>query len=322
MPGTNVKTTSVLLSCMLLAACSTKLGEGGSMLQGSAGPAGSDDQDSGKSAQQLVKCGEPVGTAALVESDDRNWTRYKLPSPVPTVRMMMQQSGCFRVVDRGAASDALQEERALAEEGELQAGSNMGQGQMVAADYLITPRIVFQDKNSGGGGAAAGALLPGVVGAVAGAVTVQNKEAQTMLAVTNVRTSVQEAIAEGSAAKTDIGAGGIGFFPAAAGGGGAYESTDIGKIVTAAFIDAHNKLARQMGAVTKDAGEQANASWETTSNLNMRAGPSGNADIIRTLPEGTNVTPTGKTQGDWWQVDGPKYQGWVSRNYLAQEVSS
>ena len=321
MPGLNVTKTTALVSCMVLAACSTKLGEGGSMLQGSAGPAGSNEQESGKSAQQLVKCAAPVGTAALVESDSKNWTRYDLPSPVPTVRMMMQQSGCFRVVDRGAASKALKKERALAQDGELQSGSNMGQGQMVAADYLITPRIVFQDENSGGGGAVAGALLPGLVGAVAGAVQVQNKEAQTMLAVTNTRTSVQEAVTEGSAAKTDIGAGAIGFFPAAAGGGGAYESTDIGKIVTAAFMDAHNKLARQMGAVAKDAGEQSNAAFETTTNLNMRAGPSRSADIIRTLSEGTQVTPTGKTEGDWWQVEGPKYQGWVSRNYLVQKVT-
>ncbi|MDZ7713520.1 MAG: SH3 domain-containing protein [Rhodovibrio sp.] len=261
-----------------------------------------------------------MGTAALVESDSRNWTRYDLPSPVPTVRMMMQQSGCFRVVDRGAASDALQQERALSEQGELQTGSNMGQGQMVAADYLITPRIVFQDANSGGGGAAAGALLPGMVGAVAGAITVQNKEAQTMLAVTNTRTSVQEAIAEGSAAKTDIGAGELASSPPRRAAAAPMSSPTSARSRPASFIDAHNKLARQMGAMT-GTGPDRRGDRRTTSDLNMRAGPSRNADVLRTLPEGTEVTPTGQTEGDWWQVEGPQYQGWVSRNYLAQSVS-
>jgi len=51
---------------MVLAACSTKLGEGGSMLQGSAGPADSNGHGPGKSAQQFAKCAEPAGTPALV----------------------------------------------------------------------------------------------------------------------------------------------------------------------------------------------------------------------------------------------------------------
>lgn len=313
---------AVLFGCVVLGACSTQMGEGGSMLQGSAGPAGSEGDSRKGNAQKLVQCAQPVGTAALVESDNRNWTRYDLPSPIPTVRLMMQKSGCFRVVDRGTASEALQEERALAEEGELQAGSNMGQGQMVAADYLITPRIIFEDEDAGGGAGAVGALLPGMVGAVAGAVSVENKEAQTMLAVTNTRTSVQEAIAEGSAKKTDIGVGGLGIYNVAAAGGGAYESTDIGKIVTAAFMDAHNNLARQMGAMTTQAGEKPASNWRTTSDLNMRAGPGTDADVIRTLPKGTQVSPTGKTRGDWWQVEGPNYQGWVSSDYLAQKMTN
>jgi hypothetical protein len=113
----SAKKTTVVWNCLMMAACSTQMGEGGSMLQGSAGPADSNssEQASGDGGQKLVTCAEPVGTAALAESDNKNWTRYDLPSPVPTVRMMMQQSGCFRVVARGAASDALQEERALTE---------------------------------------------------------------------------------------------------------------------------------------------------------------------------------------------------------------
>ncbi len=129
----------------------------------------------------------------------------------------------------------------------------MGGGQMVAADYLITPNLLFQDRNAGGSklGAALGALLPGGFGAVAGGISTQNLEAQVLLTLTNVRTGVQEAVSEGSARKADIGFDfgallGVGLV-GAGGRGGSYTSTDIGKIVMAAFVDGLNKMVGQLG---------------------------------------------------------------------------
>jgi len=237
------------------------------------------------------------------------------------LRLMMQQSNCFRVVDRGVASEALKRERELAGEGELQAGSNMGGGQMAAADFLITPRIIFQDANSGGGGGFVGSLLPGIAGAVAGGLTVQNMEAQTLLMLTNVRTGVQEAAAEGSASKSDIGVGAVGFIAPVAGGAGAYESTDIGKIVTAAFMDSHNKLVQQLGATQPASERAATSNWYTVRNLNLRSGPNTGAPIIETLKKGSSVTPTGKKSGSWWQVEANGNQGWVSSNYVTQFIN-
>jgi hypothetical protein len=234
------------------------------------------------------------------------------------IRLMMQQSNCFTVVDRGVASEALKAERELAGQGELEKGSNMGGGQMVAADFLITPRVIFQDANSGGGGGFVGSLLPGVAGAVAGGLSVQNMEAQTLLTLTNVRTGVQEAAAEGSASKSDIGVGGIGFIAPVAGGAGAYESTDIGKIVTAAFMDSHNKLVQQLGATQPASERAATSNWYTVSALNLRSGPNTGAPVIQTLKKGTSVTPTGKKQGSWWQVEANGNQGWVSSDYITQ----
>jgi curli biogenesis system outer membrane secretion channel CsgG len=298
----------------LLTACNqTTMGGGSTVATGSAGASGA--QGTSKS---LERCSQPIGTAALVESDDRTYLQYDLPKPQPMLRLMMQQSGCFTVVDRGVASEALKRERELAGEGELQEGSNMGGGQMVAADFLITPRVIFQDANSGGGGGFVGSLLPGVAGAVAGGISVQNMEAQTLLTLTNVRTGVQEAAAEGSASKSDIGVGGIGFIAPVAGGAGAYEDTDIGKIVTAAFMDSHNQLVQQLRA-TRPAAERApNSDWRTVSRLNVRAGPDTGAPVIVTLREGARVTPTGEKQGGWWQVEANGRQGWVSSDYLAQ----
>jgi hypothetical protein len=68
------------------------------------------------------------------------------------------------VVERGRAMQNLMQERQLAESGELRKGSNMGKGQMVTADYVLTPDAVFSSKDSGGIGGALGGL--GVFGAV------------------------------------------------------------------------------------------------------------------------------------------------------------
>src|SRR5690606_3028197 len=100
-------------------------------------------------APELTRCAAPIGTAALVEQDWPALTAAGLTSPIPLLRIMMAQSNCFQVVDRGQASAALERERAMASAGELQKGSNMGGGQMKAADFLITPNVVFKDPNSG-----------------------------------------------------------------------------------------------------------------------------------------------------------------------------
>ncbi|MBC6428010.1 MAG: peptidoglycan-binding protein [Cellvibrionales bacterium] len=200
------------------------------------------DTVGGSADVSLKKCTEPLGVAALIEPESAKsdysslLAQYKLPSPIPLLKLMMARSNCFLVVDRGAASKALQQERELAAQGELADETNTAKGQMVTADFLITPDIIFQDSNAGGAGLLA-LFVP-----VAGLISVNRLEAQVQLTATNVRTGVQEAVAEGSAKKNDIGFIGGGGGSGVAGAGGAYESTDIGKIVSAAFMDAHNKL--------------------------------------------------------------------------------
>ena len=104
----------------------------------------------------------------------------------------------------------------LAGGGELRSSSNMGGGQMVAADFIMTPSVVFSEGNAGGvGGAAVGRLFGGVAGAVAGGL--KFKEAQTSMLVADARSTVQVAAAEGSTKKADMRLGGALF----GGGGGA-----------------------------------------------------------------------------------------------------
>ncbi|MDZ7810202.1 MAG: CsgG/HfaB family protein [Arhodomonas sp.] len=152
------------------------LGGADSTVTGSGGAAGAQN-----ASQELRRCSRPIGTAALYEGNYSGLRQAGLESPLPLIRVMMAQSGCFRVVERGQASSALREERRLAESGELQSGSNMGGGQMAAADFVLTPNVAFKDPDSAAVSVGWGLCCPGVAGAVAGGIKTENLEAQTTL---------------------------------------------------------------------------------------------------------------------------------------------
>jgi len=169
--------------------------------------------------------------------------QYQLGSTVPVLRMMIQQSNCFVVVERGAAMQNMQMERQLQQSGEMRQGSNFGAGQMVAADYTMSPSIQFS-QNTGGMGGALGGLSRslGVLGAIAGGI--KTNEASTTLLMVDNRSGVQLAAAEGSAKNTDFSLFGGAYGWAAGGAAGGYSKTPEGKIIIAAFTDSYNQLVK------------------------------------------------------------------------------
>jgi curli biogenesis system outer membrane secretion channel CsgG len=155
-------------------------------------------------------------------------------------------------------------ERALADQGELQDNSNIGRGQVKAADYFLQPDIVTSNSNSGGGGlggAVGGLLGRHFLGGIAGGLSVKKKEANVTLSVVNARTTVEEALVQGYARKSDIsfggGAGGGWWGGFAAAGGAGYQNTDIGQVIVLAYLDAYTKLVSQLGGLPDDASDAA-----------------------------------------------------------------
>src|SRR4030065_394096 len=194
---------------------------------GSAGPDGAQGE-----AKELEKCEKSYGTLAVVEPQDAvisHLLQYGLQSPVGLIRMMVQQSNCFVLVERGRAMQNLMQERQLAESGELRKGSNMGKGQRGTAGDVLTPDAVFSSKDSGGIGGALGGF--GRFGAVAGLVAggVKFKSAQTPMFLSASPTSLQMASGTRNAGKTDWRMGGLLVGGGAAGGGGAHTHTPRGK---------------------------------------------------------------------------------------------
>ncbi len=160
--------------------------------------------------------------------------------------MMIQQSNCFIVVERGVGMQNAMQERELAASGEARAGSNMGKGQMVAADFILTPAVVVSENNAGGVGGALGGVLGRanpVLGAVAGGL--KFKEAQTSMLLADARTSVQVAAAQGSTKKADLRLGAALFGGGAFGAVGGYGNTNEGKIISAALLDNYNNIVKR-----------------------------------------------------------------------------
>ncbi|HJV27147.1 MAG TPA: peptidoglycan-binding domain-containing protein [Aromatoleum sp.] len=223
-----------------------KMGDAGAKTPAT-GAAGGGSAENASS--QLERCDKPFGTAAVVEDQNSGWyriltSRYQLTSTVPVLRLLMQQSNCFIVVERGRAMANMQQERALQQGGELRAGSNFGKGQMVSADYSVNPEILFSERGTGGLGAAAGAIGGGVVGAIVG--NMKTNEASTMLTLVDNRSGVQVGVAEGSAKNTDFGLGGLIGGGGAAAGLGGYTNTPQGKVIAGAFMDSFNQMVRAL----------------------------------------------------------------------------
>jgi curli biogenesis system outer membrane secretion channel CsgG len=210
--------------------------------------------------QQIPQCAKPIGVLAIVEPESQWWREYSLGSPEAVIKVFVQQSHCFTIVNRGRSMQSRAMERALADQGELQAGSNLGAGQVKAADFFLEPNIVTANRNSGGGGAGAalgalGGLFGGggsFVGGLAGGINVKKGEASVTLSVVNARTT-EEYVVEGYARKKDIswGAGGAGGWWSgfAAAGGSGYQNTEIGQVIVLAYLDAYTKLLNQLGYI-------------------------------------------------------------------------
>ena len=112
----------------------TKQGQGGSVVQGNAGTRGSN------APEGLQRCDKPMGAVAVVEPQDQilGYLRhYNLQSPVGLIRMMIQQSNCFIVVERGVGMQNAMQERSLASSGELR--SRLERGRRPDGDGRLHP---------------------------------------------------------------------------------------------------------------------------------------------------------------------------------------
>jgi len=223
-------------ACLALAACSsTDMGDNAFMTSAT----GADGAPQKKTAQ-LPRCEQPLGTVALVDKEIPALEGTGLTAPSSVLRLMIAQSNCFQIVDRGEALEKIMEERHVSKKGK--------RPQLARADYFLTPDVISKNENAGGVDGGMGRLLPGYAGTIAGSISVKVQEAQVAIYLTSGKSGVQVAAATGKASTADAG---FDFSRASwggAGGGGAYANTEIGKTISAAFFDAYVNLVNQVRA--------------------------------------------------------------------------
>jgi curli biogenesis system outer membrane secretion channel CsgG len=283
-----------------------------------------------------------MGAMAVVEPQSEYMmalSRYNLQSPVSLIRLMIQQSNCFIVVERGQGLRNMEQERALAGNGQMRSGANIGGGQMVAADFILTPGVVFSEGNAGGIGGAMGMFgrHAGLAGSVVGGL--QFKEAQTSMLVADARSGVQVVAAEGSTRKADLNLGGSLFGYAGGGSLGGYGNTNEGKIIAAAFMDNYNKI---VGTVRGDASLQRNVSdlkaeaaaggtrkagtgfnegdvvGPKIAGIRLYAEPDEASTVVSTMTRSDEFLVVGEEANSFIKVEGASASGWVKTSMIAK----
>jgi curli biogenesis system outer membrane secretion channel CsgG len=329
----------LLAASLLLAfpAAAQQLGKGGSLATGGAGPDGAQGANS-----QLERCDAPKGTIAVVEPQNQvqaNLQRYGLGSPTAVIRMMVQQSNCFQVVERGVGMRNMMQERGLAQSGELQHDQNVGKGQMVAADFIVTPSVVFSENNAGGIGGALGGIIGGGHGrALAGiAGGVKFKQAETSMLLVDSRSGIQVASAQGSAEKADFAIGGAAVGNIAAAGGG-YGNTNEGKLIVASFMDNWNNIVRNVrnnpslvqaraGAASQrnaaesvraNAGAPGDVMFPKINGVKVLRQPKDGSGDLQTLSRNDEVLLNGEEMNGYLKVTTSRGEGWVKAILLGK----
>lgn len=266
--------TLALVLAAALAACDRKpveLGQGGSVVSGSAGPAGAHN-----AARELLHCDAPVATLALAENP-HGYTyagSHQLPpTPLPLVRLMAQQSNCFRVVDRAAGLRGTVQEQELRDAGVLRReGNTVQRGRGYEAQFTLTPSLTFSERDAGREVGGILAMIPVLNKFVGVAEQVKLKEAQVALLLTDNETTEQVAAATGSVRVTDLGVGGLVLGKTGGAAGAGWSNTNEGKVIAAAFLDAHNALVAQVRAMPERAMPPPPPAKPSTGRANKPAG--------------------------------------------------
>ncbi len=135
------------------------------------------------------------------------------------------------------------------------------------------------------------------------------------------RSTEQVSLQQGKAKKTDLGwrAGGGGFFGAfAAAGASSYANTEIGQVVTAAYLDAFIKMVEDVKQLEPDAkADNVQQAVSMARAGKLLSGPNNSSEALRELDAGAMLYPTGEKQGPFWKVmDDLGNEGWVAMGLL------
>jgi hypothetical protein len=162
-----------------------------------------------------------------------------------------------------------------------------------------------------------GGLVGGGVGALLGGISLKSKTADVVLTMTDVRSTEVISTQQGHAKKTDLGwgaGGGLGFMGGfAAGGASSYANTEIGQVVTMAYLQAFVALINDAKQIQPNAkADNVTQSVTMAKPGKMYETPSVKGKLVRDLDPGMTLYPSGEKEGIFWKVsDEVGNEGWV-----------
>lgn len=270
----------------------------------------------------VERCEAPFGAIAVNEPEAQQlgaMGQYGLKSPSELLRLMIQESNCFTVVERGSGMDALKQERDLLSSGQLQRNSNLGAGQMRAADFILTPSILFSQQDSG-------STAKRSIGGLLGRIPTLNRnlkfqEAMTGLIVTDVRMGTQVASANGRATSSDLKNSAFGFQSAA------FTASSEGKVVAESLRRNYNTVVARirnnpaLATARTDApgvshyGEGVIVSPKMDG-LPLLGSPAETGASVASLRTSDRLFSLGEAQNGYLRVQRGTESGWVRQSFL------
>lgn len=193
------------------------------------------------------RCEKRLGTVAITESEVNSQALMSAGLPrsmAPLVRHLLIRSGCFNVVDRGAAYSLLEAERRLREQLGTDANATVAR-HLQPLDYILRAEIVFAEQIGQSKG-----VLGGVFGDVIGGIGGQynKKEAVVLLSVVDARTSEITSSVFGRGTSDSAGLGSLVLSSGVFAIDGGWADTPQAKTVAAALVDAWNRTLPKLPA--------------------------------------------------------------------------
>lgn len=198
-------------------------------------------------------CDRPLGRIVVVGGDNSSLKEQGLPPIEPLVGLLARQSNCFFVAKRGES----------VEQSVFREQQNMGMtgNKLAGAEYSLVTTIMFVGNT---GKQKWGSIIGGTVGTLGAQVfpkwngllsekadaVINSDQAEVVLSLVENGSGLEIGAAAGTATATDVDLGGSlsAFWSKNKSSGtvSTYEKTPAGRLVSAALMDAFNKLVATM----------------------------------------------------------------------------
>ncbi len=256
---------------------------------------------------ELQTCQQSYGTIAVVDGDTQGWAEYGLGSPRELINALAIESGCFTPHNLASGQPA-----------DFLLNVIGGSKEEVDRSVEVARTAVMEGLVRSGAAASVlsrvpiGGALLGAFGGFGG----KKKHVAAAIKVLSPATGQTITVGSGDVKRSTLSFRGANAWTQGAQAAG-YAGSKDGKMMTEAFVIAFNAVSSQGSVLQQALAAMPQAGPEPGATVAvdtlLRAGPTADAGELRSLRAGTELTPTGRREGLFIEVeDNYGTKGWVS----------